>query len=149
MADPRKPDFVICVKNSAKTAYKIECFSAALWPKSAQEKPGTFRVRLNRRWLDDNGDMAFVSYAQLAMTVAVLVHGGPLPQDAPAPELPRGTRVSVPNGRVIDGKVMYDGSRTYTDPLRGYDGRWYVNVVTPTLGNAMVAVDTLKIHEGR
>lgn len=141
MAEHRKFDSVICVKKGAKTVVKIERFPAEQWEKSAQ---GRFRLRINRRWHDGpDGEMVFLDMAQ-AWELAAKLDAGESVDLVPAPDLPRGTPVRVPT-RQLDGEQLYEVSRTHTTPMRGHDGRWYVNVTLFDKGSVMVAVDTLKI----
>lgn len=145
MAEHRKFTSVICVKTGAKTVVKIELFPAEQWQESAQ---GRFRCRVNRRWFDGpDGEMVFLDMAQV-WELAAKLDAGESVDLAPAPDLPRGTAVRVPT-RQLSGEQLYEVSRTHTVPMRGHDGRWYVNVVLFDKGSVMVAVDTLHIKKQR
>ena len=149
MAEKRKSDRTVCVKIGAKMRFKMELFPAVQWPESAHLPGERFRVRINRRWHDGpEGEALFLDIFQISALACVLINGTE-PALPHKPDVPKGARVSVPTGKTLAGEALYDGSRTYTEPMRGFDGRWYVNVITPSLGSVMAAVDTLKIHEGR
>lgn len=152
MAEKRKHTQSICVKIDAKTLFKIELFPAGQWAESAQQSAdlaGRFRLRINRRWHNmPDGGPAYLDLMQVGVIVAALAAGMDVAPE-PAPNVPKGTRVSVPNGRMLAGEPLYDSAKTHTDPIRGYDGRWYVNVVLFDKGSIMAPVDTLIIREGR
>ena len=149
MAEKRKADRTICVKIGAKVRFKIELFPAAQWAESAQLPGERFRLRINRRWHDEpDGGILFLDMIQVSALVGMIAGGEKLALPSP-PELPTGTRVSVPNGKVLAGQPLYEGSRTHTAPMRGHDGRFYVNVTTFTTGSIMIAVDDLIIHRGK
>ena len=144
MAEKRKFETVICVKNGAKTLFKLELFPAEQWEKSAQ---GRYRCRINRRWHDlVEGGAAYLDMQQVGGLVATLAGSGAMPLPAPAPDLPRSSRVSVPNGNVIGGQIMYDRAQTVSDPILGYDGRWFVQVYTWDQGHMFVPVNDLTIN---
>ena len=144
MAEKRKFETVICVKNGARTTFKLELFPAGQWEKSAQ---GRFRCRINRRWHDlAEGGPAYLDMQQVGGLVATLAKSGKVPLPAPAPDLPRSSRVSVPNGHVVGGQVMYDGALTTSDVILGYDGRWYVQVLSLDRGHTFVLVNDLIIN---
>lgn len=153
MAEKRKAESTLCVKIDAKTVAKIELFPASQWQESTQAGAafaGRYRLRINRRWHDTpEGGPLYLDMHQIMALAATCAAGGALPDLEPAPDLPRHTRVSVPNGRYLAGKAQYDGTRTGTEPLRGHDGRWYVSVLLYGKGNVMVPVDTLLIHRGK
>ncbi|MDL2266789.1 hypothetical protein LJC46_02225 [Desulfovibrio sp. OttesenSCG-928-G15] len=149
MADHRKPEYTICVKNGAKKAVKIEVFSAAEWAKTAQEKAalsGLYRLRINRRWHNapDGGRLylALAHTSDLLLSRLTGVEGPILPQQ---PDLPRGSRVSAPNGRTLAGQVMRDVTWTETDPVRGFDARWYVGVRVIGKGIVMMPADDVTL----
>ncbi len=144
MAEKRKFERVICVKSDAKTAYKIELFCATQWSKSAQ---GRYRLRINRRWHNaHDGAPVYLDMAQVGALVAGMAGGKILSAPPGAPNLPRSSSVSVPNGNVIGGQVMYDLVHTLSDPIRAHDGRWYVLVQVWGRGPRFAAVDTLVIR---
>ncbi len=147
MAEKRKFSSSICVKVNAKTTAKIELFPAEQWAKTAQEITafaGRFRLRINRRWHDlPEGAMALLDSQQIGILVASLAAGGHLTEPPAAPDLPRGTSVRIPT-RKLAGVQQYEISRTHTEPMRGHDGRFYVNVVLFKEGSIMVPVDTLR-----
>ena len=146
MAEKRKSIQTICVKINAKKLFKIEMFPAEQWQESAQAGAacaGRYRLRINRRWHDlPEGGPAYLDITQayaLAATLAV----GESPVMDPAPDLPRGTPVSAPNGRTLAGVVMRDVTRTITEPIRAYDGRWYAGVTIIGKGCVMMPVNEL------
>ena len=140
MAEKRKFDSVICVKIGAKTMFKIELFPATQWSESAQ---GRYRLRINRRWHDlPDGGHAYLDMAQVALLAATLAEGQDISLP-PAPSIPRGTAVSVPNGRTHCGVAWRDVTRTTTPPILAHDGRWYVGVIKYDQGQVFAAVDEL------
>ena len=141
MAEHRRPTESICVKTSAKTAFKIELFPAEQWQKSAQ---GRFRLRVNRRWIDSpEGVPMYMDRAQIGTFVSKLGDKQTLSTVPPKPDLPPKTRVNVPNGKALAGVKLYDISWTITEPFLGYDGRWYVCANLYGVGGAMVPVDEI------
>ncbi len=143
MAEIRKFETVICVKNGAKTAFRIELFCAEQWANSAQ---GRYRCRVNRRWRNgSDGKPAYLDLPQIGELVAELAGGDAAPTLEPPPDLPRGSRVSAPNGNVVNGQALYDLTQTVSDPIRAHDGRWYVLVLIWERGHVFVPVDTLQI----
>ena len=105
-----------------------------------------FRVRVNRRWLDDpEGGILFVGPDRLGQLIADVALGG-MPDPEPAPDLPAKMRVSI--RRETDGVVWHDGAWTVSPPIRAYDGRWYVAASTSRGGIECVPVDSI-IKRGR
>lgn len=147
MAEKRIFTRTLCAKTGAKTVAKIEMFPAEQWAESAQEAAalaGRFRLRVNRRWLDlPEGGMAFLDARQIGMQAAALALGE-IPALEAAPDLPRGSAVSAPTGRMIYGECETNGTRTVTEPIRGYDGRWYVAVLLWGKGTVFARVDELR-----
>ena len=136
MAEKRKFESVICVKIGAKTAFKIELFPAVQWSESAQER---YRLRINRRWHDgsDGGHM-YLDYAQVATLAATLAAGQDISLP-PAPDIPRGTSVSVLNGRIVCGVAQRDVTRTVTPPIRGMTETGTLALCSGTRGNSLSA----------
>lgn len=86
--------------------------------------PGRFRVRVNRRWHDGpEGEMVFLDMVQISVLVGMLANGDKLSLP-PKPDLPKRSRVGVPNGKMLAGEPLYESSLTHTEPMIGYDGRW-------------------------
>ena len=69
------------------------------------------------------------------------------PKAMPAPDLPKGTYVRVPN-KVRGEFPTHDRTRTLTEPFKGADGRWYVAVILYGQGTIMFPVDKLEPLEG-
>lgn len=142
MAEKRKFDLVICVKINAKAAFKIELFDASQWSESAQ---GRYRLRINRRWHNaPDGKHIYLDMVQVVALVGSLAQGKGLSLD-PAPNIPRGTPVSVANGGSHCGIAWRDVTHTATPTIQGYDGRWYVGVVVYGQGCVFVPVSDLII----
>ena len=144
MAEKRKFESVICVKIGAKTAFKIELFPAEQWQESAQ---GRYRLRINRCWHDlPGGGPCYLDMMQVLGMLGELLQGRPL--ELPArPHLPCKSRVSVPNGRFLDGQPLYDSSWTYTEPILDYSGQWVVAVFIYGQGTVVMPVDSLIVRE--
>lgn len=143
--DNRKFCATICVK-SGTTRARLELADAARHGGPA----GRYRVRIDRRWHDQpEGADAWLDPTGVGTLVAELLSGAGLPDAVPPrPDLPRGTRVSAPNGREVGGLPMRDGTRTATEPVLGYDGRWLVGVILCGRGVVMVPVDDLVVRDG-
>ena len=108
---------------------------------------GLFRVRVNRRWYDhEDGGPLFFDRAGLADLTAALAFDAlpPLPE---APDLPRNTRASVTFWH--NDLAHCEGVWTSTPPFRGYDGRFYVGVMTVAAGFIFVPVDDVTVQEKR
>ena len=91
----------------------------------------------------------YMDRTQIGAFVASVSDGIPTASVSPMPHLPHGTRVSVPNGRLLAGQKQYDGAWTRTEPFLGYDGRYYVSVHTVSQGGFMAAVEELIVHKKR
>lgn len=144
MAEKRKSDRSVCVKIGAKVRFKIELFSASQWSEAAQLDGERFRLRINRRWHDGpSGELLFLDMVQIMALVGMLASGQNLSLP-PKPDLPRGTPVKAPC-RVLAGETQYELTRTGTEPILGYDGTWYVDIVLFGKGSRFVPVDTLKV----
>lgn len=142
MAEKRKFESMICVKIGAKISFKIELFPAEQWAESAQ---GRYRLRVNRRWHNGpDGAPVYLDMVQIAALVGALAQGGDLTLD-PVPDIPRGSSVSVPNGRTWGGVVWRDVTRTVTPVIRAHDGRWYVGVIMIDQGTIFIPVADLII----
>ena len=134
MAEQRTFTHSVCVKTNAKTDVKFELFPAEQWG----GRPGTFRVRRNRCWLEGaGGQHLFLEPDRIGVLVADAVAGQEA--DTREPALPKGSLVRV--RRDADDACSYQRVYTKTDPWRGWDGRWYVLVHLCMRGDAMVPVD--------
>lgn len=140
MAEKRNFCSVICVKTSAKSTVKIELFPSEQWEDG---ETGRYRLRIDRKWHDHpDGGNAYLDLVQIGTLAASLAVG--MPQAlAPEPDLPSGSSVSVPNGRILCGQVQRDVTRTTTPPILAYDGRWYAGVLMWRRGTVMKPVDEL------
>lgn len=144
--DNRKFCATICVK-SGTTRARLELADAARHGGPA----GRYRVRIDRRWHDQpDGADAWLDPTDVGTLVAALLAGSSVPDAVPPrPDLPRGTRVSAPNGRESGGLPMRDSTRTATEPVLGYDGQWMVGVILCGHGVVLVPVEELTVYEGR
>lgn len=107
---------------------------------------GLFRVRQNRRWLDDsNGGHLYFDRDRLAALLAGSVFGI-LPDSAPMPDVPARARVSV--CRMVDGEPYHEGGWTVSPPILGANGRWMV-AVNLADGTAFVPVDDCTFEKRR
>lgn len=152
MAEKRKFSSSICVKIDAKTLFKIELFPAEQWAESAQaaeDLSECYRLRVNRRWHDEpDGRHVYLDVVQVAALAAALAAGQDIALP-PEPVLPRGSAVSAYIRRTADGAREPVGTHTVTEPFRGYDGRWYVGVISYGKGTLMVPVEDVKIKGRR
>jgi hypothetical protein len=110
---------------------------------------GLYRVRIGRRWIDTpEGKPLFFDRARLADLIAAHAFGeavSVLPGGAP--DLPRNTRVTVKFWH--RGEPMLEGVFTSSPPWRGFDGRFYVWVMTYTAGFIAVPVEDVEAHHAR
>ena len=103
-------------------------------------QPGLFRVRIDRRWIDTpEGELHFFDRVGLAKLVAetALDEIRKLPSEPPV--LPRKTRVSAKFW--VDDIPHQEATWTSTPPFRGYDGHFYVGVMTYAAGFIFVPVE--------
>lgn len=136
VSDKRKFLATICVKFGTHRT-RIELAPAELHGGPA----GHYRVRVGRRWRDlPEGGQAWLSPADVGALVAEMLGGGEhLP---PEPDLPRGSQVSVPDGRYdLLGEPLRTLTRTATAPVRLYGGQWCVGVCVYGRGIVMVPVN--------
>ncbi|MBU1002773.1 MAG: hypothetical protein KKE73_09645 [Proteobacteria bacterium] len=132
----------IMLKNDGRTAIKIELFCASSWPGSSGARRGLVRLRVDRRWFQAGTKYTFFNADGVALLMGAILAGKGL-ELAQAPDLPRGSRVRVPNGNAVAGQPLYDKTRTVADPIMGIDGRWYVPVTLFGQGTFHVPVDEL------
>lgn len=143
MGEQRKPVAVVLLKKPGKTTQKIEVFDAALWGEAG------WRLRRNGRWLGPERahcqDLAVIGQRVTDALAELLEQAVPEPEEAP--QLPKGSRVAVRNGTVcpLRGELK-DCTWTRTEPIRGYDGRWYVSVTLWGQGAVWVPVDAVELR---
>jgi hypothetical protein len=110
---------------------------------------GLFRVRIGRRWIDTpEGKPLFFDRARLAELIAAHALGeavAVLPDTAP--DLPRNSRVSVKFWH--RGMPWCEGVFTSSPPWRGFDGRFYVWVMTYAAGFIAVPVDDVEVRRAK
>ena len=103
-------------------------------------QPGLFRVRIGRRWVDaPEGTLLFFDRTALASLIAEAALGELEVLPSEPPSLPRNTRVSVKFW--IDDSPHQEATWTSTLPIRGYDGKFYVGVMTYAAGFIFVPVE--------
>lgn len=143
MADPRKATQTIMLKNDGKNTLKIELFCASAWPAAAGARPGLVRLRVGGKWYSPGGSkFVFFNAAGVSSLLAALLAGKGL-ELPPRPDLPRGSAVRAPNGKVVAGQILYERTRTASAPILGADGRWHVPVALYGQGTVHVPVDEL------
>ena len=112
-------------------------------------EPGLFRVRIKRRWLDSpEGKPLFFDKVRLAELIAGHVFAdavATLPETAP--DIPRNTRVSVKFWH--RDTPHQEGVFTASPPYRGFDGRFYVWVMTYAAGFIAVPVEDVTVVQRR
>ena len=110
---------------------------------------GLFRVRIKRRWLDSpEGKPLFFDKVRLAEFIAGHVFAdavATLPETAP--DIPRNTRVSVKFWH--KDMPHHEGVYTSSPPYRGFDGRFYVWVMTYAAGFIAVPVEDVTVIQRR
>lgn len=145
MADPRKATRTIVLKDERRQTVKIEMFCATMWPDAPGARPGLVRLRVDGKWFYDGvRRYTFFNVQGVTTLVGAILAGKGMELSQPSrPELPRGSTVSVPNGKVLAGQLLYDRTRTASEPIIGIDGRWYVAVTMYGRGTIHVPVDEL------
>jgi hypothetical protein len=110
---------------------------------------GLFRVRSGRRWIDTpEGKPLFFDRARLADLIADHVFGeavAELPDSAP--DLPRNSRVTVKFRH--NGADRCEGAFTASPPWRGFDGLFYVWVMTCAAGFIAVPVENVEVRHAK
>ena len=106
--------------------------------------PGSYRLYRDRCVPVDgpDGEPLFVTLDRAFALMAGMLCGG-VHAAPPCPDLPTGTGVSVPNGRMLGDMALRDVTRTTTPPILGHDGRWHVGVLMWGCGTRFVPVDDL------
>ncbi len=100
---------------------------------------GYYRVRIGRRWHDGpDGEMLFLDRSGLADLIAGIAFEEAAEIPAAPPDLPMRSRVSVTIWK--GGQPYRESTMTYTPPIRGFDGQFYVGVLTYELGFVFVPV---------
>jgi len=106
---------------------------------------GLFRVRIGRRWIDTpEGAPLFFDRVRLADLLASHVFGeavATMPEAAPV--LPRNTRVSVKFRH--EGSPHQEATYTASPPWRGFNGRFFVWVMTYEAGFIAVPVEDVEV----
>lgn len=105
---------------------------------------GSFRVRVNRRWLDTaEGERRYFDAEALGALVASLLSDrGVEPQ--PVPVIPCPSRVSVVVWK--NGLPQYIGTWTNTEPIQDVTGQWVVNVSLKGK-RVFVPVADVRVHD--
>lgn len=109
-----------------------------------------FRVRMGRRWLDAPPDAngksrpLFFDRARLADCIAAHVFADSVAElPAAPPDIPRNSRVSVKFWH--QDRPRQEGVYTATPPFRGFDGRFYVFVMTYEAGFIAVPLEDVTL----
>jgi hypothetical protein len=125
MSETREKITSILLKFRGKTR-KIELFPSERWAdRMPGVEPGLFRVRMDGAWLSLSGEKYdFLGLAGINALVSRLIGEGTGLVGEETPLLPKGSRVSVPNGN-----GMFDVLFTLAEPIQGVDGRYRVFVV--------------------
>jgi hypothetical protein len=106
---------------------------------------GLFRVRIGRRWIDTpEGKPLFFDRVRLADLIAAQLFGEYVATVADvAPDIPRGTRVSVKFWH--KGWPHQEGITTSSPPWRGFDGRFYIWCMTYEAGFIAAPVEDITV----
>ena len=125
MSEKRQKSASVLLKFPGKPSVKVELFPAEAWAgKLEGARPGLYRLRVAGAWLDGLFSEA-EGFATLPTLAGRLAQAA---QDPPA--LPRGSRVAVPTGRILeDGRPTFNVTFTTSPPFRGHDGRYRVFVI--------------------
>lgn len=104
---------------------------------------GYYRVRIGRRWHNGpDGEMLFLDRSGLADLVASIAFEEVAEIPAAPPDLPMRSRVSVTIWK--GGQPHFESTWTDTPPIRGFDGQFYVGVLTYICGYVFVPVKNIK-----
>ena len=141
MASERNPDYSVLLKKEGKTKSKIEFF----FPPKTGER---CRARVNGRWHQPGQGSSISPREVQDLIIEELREMTEAPAPEPKPDIRKHTSVRVANGKVLDGKRQFDVTRTSTDPIQGYDGRWYVGVILLGEGVVMVPVEDVEVRNG-
>lgn len=105
-------------------------------------EPGLFRVRIDRRWLDTpEGDLLLFDRSALTEFILSQVLDEVKQLPATPPELPIKSRVSILYWH--DDEPRRESNWTSTPPIRGYDGNFYVGVMTAVAGFMFIPVENV------
>lgn len=134
------------VKNNAKTAVKLRFYPAEQWGK---EHEGLYRLKLGRAWVDDEDK----GKAFFTLDGAFQFLKAPFPsvvKDAGKPAHRRNMYgyVSNPMKGTVDTATR-DKTRILTDPIKGFDGRYYVSVSLFGRGMLQVPCDEIELAENK
>lgn len=103
-------------------------------------QPGLLRVRVGRRWIDTpDGELHLFDRTALAKLIAEAALGEIRTLPSKPPALPIKTKVSAKFW--IDDSPHQEATWTSTPPIRGYDGKFYVGVMTYAAGFIFVPVE--------
>ncbi|XPV77664.1 MAG: hypothetical protein ACNI27_07035 [Desulfovibrio sp.] len=143
--EKRKRTATALLQIQSKKSCKIEIFDAEQWPAKGG-KSGLFRVRIDGKWYSVKEQYCFFT----PDAIGRLLIAGLIPttneEDFCLPDLPNGTAVSYPTGKMFCSKPVYTKSRTRGEPIRLFDGRWYVFVYDyESRDRKLVPVDDLKL----
>ena len=108
---------------------------------------GLFRARFKRRWVNGQDGMPlFFDEIGLGEFIAAQMFGNEIPLlPAKAPDVPRNSRVTVKFWQ--SGMPRTEGAFTLTPPHQGYDGKYYVWVMTYSAGLICVSTNDITLHK--
>ena len=106
---------------------------------------GLFRLRLGRRWIDTlEGELRFFDRAALATLIAETALGELKELPSKPPVLSVKTKVSAKFW--LEDTPHQEATWTSTPPIRGYDGRFYVGVMTYAAGFIFVPCEDVTVR---
>ena len=153
MSERRSKNATLYLK-SAAGSLKLELFDAAQWEDGT---PGTVRLRVNGRWLDDDdGSRLYMNATGLADTIAQCLFNKLLSKlDGLQPTPSSGPKL-LPHQRILlpvnddDAPCTHElGLLTNLRPYHMFDGRWYVGAHGARNGHCHVPVDDIAELPGR
>lgn len=138
-----KPVASIPLRSGKKTLQIFKLFPISHWDEAAPE--GVFRVMSGERWVDGSYTVAGLANL-LAEALAEAGVSPAMPDGHPLQDMPKGTRVRVPNGRrCMDDEVAYDQTFTAAPAIRCFDGSYRVPVTLYGQGTVYVDLDSVQL----
>lgn len=122
MSEKRPKTHSALLRNGDSESQLVELFDSLLWEKRGGTA-GSWRVRINDKWLCNNGKYSFLSLRAVGeLLVSLLLGAEPQGGEEKPPYLPYRAEVRVRHG---DAHVHGERGWVHAEPHREIDGRWY------------------------
>ncbi|OEU69176.1 MAG: hypothetical protein BA863_03560, partial [Desulfovibrio sp. S3730MH75] len=123
MGEQRKKSISILLKKTSKISIQILIYESMQWPNKANAKDGYFRVKVDGVWFSPRGlKYEFLSSHEIVQIFQDGLHAltdQPITVLPERPNLPKGTLVRVPSGRIMGGERLMDMARTNSPVFPG------------------------------